>query len=81
VHTSRCCKGYARVCRYALVALSLGSEFAARAAYAAPALVRSLTVISLTGFTARSNENRVERSSRDVTTDRLYRAFSFPLWS
>lgn len=64
-----------------VVALSLGSEFAARAALEQPALVRSLTLISPTGLTARTQRNRPEQvgaSSMGATLNRLLR---FPLWS
>jgi pimeloyl-ACP methyl ester carboxylesterase len=64
-----------------LVALSLSAEFAARAALDRPDLVRSLALISPTGFSRPGGQNAVERSSSQGTTDRLYRAFSFPLWS
>lgn len=64
-----------------VVALSLGSEFAARAALEGPDLVHSLTLISPSGFSARGEEGRSQRTSREGTGDRLLRAFSFPLWS
>jgi pimeloyl-ACP methyl ester carboxylesterase len=58
-----------------VVALSLGSEFVARAALEEPGLIRSLTMISPSGFDEpkkRANQNRSQM---------LYRLFSFPLWS
>ena len=64
-----------------VVALSLGSEFAARAALEAPDLVHSLTLISPSGFSARGEEGRSQRAGREGTGDRLLRAFAFPLWS
>jgi pimeloyl-ACP methyl ester carboxylesterase len=64
-----------------LIALSLSSEFAARAAHRHPDLIRSLALISPTGFTGRGSEHRGERSSQSTTAERLYRAFAFPLWS
>ena len=59
-----------------VVALSLGSEFAARAAQEQPELVRSLTLISPTGFTTRRRKNRPE-----PTGEEPHRTRSFPLWS
>lgn len=55
-----------------LVALSLGSEFAAMAALAEPQLVRSLTFISPTGLNA---------TDVDVPEAAVYGLFSFPVWS
>ena len=57
-----------------VVALSLGSEFAARAALEHPDLFRSLTLISPSGFSAR-------RQAAPTRKDRLYRVVAFPLWS
>ena len=56
-----------------VVALSLGSEFAARAAFERPDLIHSLTLISPSGFS--------RRSAPRETADRYYKGFSFPLWS
>ncbi len=65
-----------------VVALSLGSEFAARAALQHPDLFHSLTLISPSGFVARDKVSGSQRASRSSSTsDRLYRTFSFPLWS
>ncbi len=64
-----------------VVALSLGCEFAARAALQEPALFRSLTLISPSGFSARGTEGASQRASREGSGDRLYRAFAFPLWA
>jgi pimeloyl-ACP methyl ester carboxylesterase len=61
-----------------VVALSLGGEFAARAALQHPELVHSLTLISPTGLTAKEQRNRSERGSAGNT---LYQLFRFPLWS
>jgi pimeloyl-ACP methyl ester carboxylesterase len=63
-----------------VVALSLGSEFAARAALERPDLFRSLTMISPSGFTARENQGASQQASQSGTSDTLYRAFSYPLW-
>ncbi len=64
-----------------VVALSLGSEFAARAALQQPELVRSLTLISPTGLTERTQANRSERAGASPAGARLHRLFLFPLWS
>jgi pimeloyl-ACP methyl ester carboxylesterase len=64
-----------------IVALSLSSEFAARVALDRPELVHSLALISPTGFSERADSNSVERASSGGTTDRVYRAVAFPLWS
>lgn len=64
-----------------VVALSLGSEFAARAALQQPELVRSLTLISPTGLTARTQVNRSERAGTTPAGARLHSLFLFPLWS
>src|SRR5262249_14317312 len=60
-----------------VVALSLGSEFAARAAFERPDLVHSLTLISPTGFSAPDDQP----DSYLYRAERLYGRFSFPLWS
>jgi pimeloyl-ACP methyl ester carboxylesterase len=64
-----------------VIALSLTSEFAARAALLHPELFHSLTLISPTGFTQRENRNAIQQADSNGTTDSLYRAFSNPLWS
>ena len=56
-----------------VVALSLGSEFAARAAIERPELIHSLVVISPTGMAS-----RMEAGERGTGA---YSALSFPLWS
>ncbi|MGZ3638888.1 MAG: alpha/beta fold hydrolase [Ktedonobacterales bacterium] len=64
-----------------VIALSLGSEFAARAAQQQPELVRSLTLISPSGLTARTEKNRSERAGASPVGTWLHRLFLFPLWS
>lgn len=64
-----------------VIALSLGSEFAARAAQQQPELVRSLTLISPSGLTARTEKNRSERAGASPAGVWLHRFFLFPLWS
>ncbi len=64
-----------------VVALSLGSEFAARAALQEPERVRSLALISPTGLTAPEERNRSERAGESASGASLYQLFRFPLWS
>lgn len=65
-----------------IVALSLGSEFAALAALAMPGRIGSLALISPSGLgyggEPFTEEERAERAQR---SDRALRAFSVPLWS
>ncbi len=63
-----------------LVALSLGCEFAARAAAIEPELFRSLTLISPTGFSQPDTLRTSQRANRNRNSDQFYRAFSLPLW-
>lgn len=56
-----------------VVALGLGSEFAARATIQRPELVHSLALISPTGMAS-----RMESEQRGL---RLYRTLAFPLWA
>lgn len=63
------------------VALSLGSEFLARAALLRPDLFRSLTLISPSGLYSRRTANGSQRASQGKASDRLYKTFTFPLWS
>jgi pimeloyl-ACP methyl ester carboxylesterase len=64
-----------------VVALSLGAEFAARAANQRPDLFRSLTLISPSGFTAKENRQGSQRASDTGTSSFLHSVFAFPLWS
>ena len=64
-----------------VIALSLGSEFAARAALQHPDLVRSLTLISPTGLTARTQMNRSEQAGSSRSGAWAHRFFLVPLWS
>src|SRR5262245_20250941 len=61
-----------------VAALSLGSEFAARAAKDRPDLFHSLALISPSGFSDSSAGRGSQAASR---SDRFYRLFSVPLWS
>ncbi len=63
-----------------VIALSLGSEFAASAALERPDLFHSLTLISPSGFNDR-RANASQSASRSGTSDKLHALFSFPLWS
>jgi pimeloyl-ACP methyl ester carboxylesterase len=64
-----------------MVALSLGGEFAARATLRERGLVRSLTLISPTGLTGRTQMNRSEQASGNQAGALAYKLFRFPLWS
>jgi pimeloyl-ACP methyl ester carboxylesterase len=64
-----------------VIALSLGCEFAARAAAQRPELFHSLTLISPSGFTERGNKVPSQRASESSASDAVYSLFSFPLWS
>lgn len=64
-----------------VVALSLGSEFAAHAALEHPELFHSLALISPSGLTERRNKRASQKASEDGTEDTLLSLFSFPLWS
>lgn len=64
-----------------IVALSLGSEFAASAALQQPELVNSLTLISPSGFSTRSEKRASQKVSEDGSSDRVYRLFSNRLYS
>jgi pimeloyl-ACP methyl ester carboxylesterase len=63
-----------------VVALSLGSEFAARAALADPNLFHSLVMISPTGFSFQS-ERGSQRASQTGLSDLLHPLLAFPLWA
>lgn len=62
-----------------LFAVSLGSEFAARAVSEAPGLFRSLALVSPTGFNGTARRDGAPGSTRAVPG--LYRVLSAPLWS
>lgn len=64
-----------------VVALSLGSEFSARAAVEQPELFNSLVVISPTGFSASSGERASQQASSSGVSNAIHPAFSFPLWA
>ncbi len=64
-----------------VIALSLSSEFAARAALERPDAFRSLTMISPSGFNNRDDKRASQSASQNGTSDSFLRLFSFPLWS
>jgi pimeloyl-ACP methyl ester carboxylesterase len=64
-----------------VIALSLGSEFAARAALQKPALFNTLALISPSGFADRKMERGSQEISGSVFSNIAYRLFTFPLWS
>jgi len=64
-----------------VIALSLGSEFAAIAAKDRPELFHSLTLISPSGFSDRRARRSSQQAAQTGRSDTFYRLFSFPLWS
>jgi pimeloyl-ACP methyl ester carboxylesterase len=64
-----------------VIALSLSSEFSARAARRAPEQFRSLTMISPSGFTRRSSGRATEQASQRGTSKSLYSLLANPIWS
>lgn len=64
-----------------VMALSLSSEFAARAALERPDLFNSLVLVSPTGFALRSEVKASQNASRSGMSDFLHPLFAFPLWS
>jgi pimeloyl-ACP methyl ester carboxylesterase len=63
-----------------VIALSLGSEFAARAALQRPDLFHSLTLISPSGFNASGSGRATQQAVEQDRSDAVYRALSNPLW-
>jgi pimeloyl-ACP methyl ester carboxylesterase len=63
-----------------VVALSLGSEFAARTALRRPELFHSLAMISPTGFGLPTTTRSSQRARAAGSSDSLYVIFSQPLW-
>lgn len=64
-----------------VVALSLGCEFAARAANHRPERIHALALISPTGLSGQANENRSQRRGASGASRWWYGVFAFPLWS
>ncbi len=63
-----------------VIALSLGSEFAARAALQRPDLFHSLTLISPSGFNAGGTGRATQQAVEQDRTESVYRALANPLW-
>jgi pimeloyl-ACP methyl ester carboxylesterase len=63
-----------------VIALSLGGEFAARAALQRPDLFHSLTLISPTGFNASGTGRATQQAVEQDRTESAYRALANPLW-
>lgn len=61
-----------------IVALSLGSEFAARTALEKPDLIHSLAVISPSGMTRKASSS--QQAGQSGAGERLHRIFSNPIW-
>lgn len=64
-----------------VIALSLGSEFAARAALQRPELFHSLTMISPSGFSASEQKQGSQKAQQRGISDSVHRVFAFPVWS
>ena len=64
-----------------VIALSLGCEFAARAAIHEPALIHSLAFISPTGLSERANMDGDQPTGIANSSRMLRGLFAFPLWS
>ncbi len=62
------------------IALSLGSEFAARAALQRPDLFHSLTLISPSGFNLPGSGRSTQQAVEQERTANLYQAVANPLW-
>jgi pimeloyl-ACP methyl ester carboxylesterase len=62
------------------IALSLGCEFAARAALQQPDLFHSLTLISPSGFNAAGTGRSTQQAVEQDRTESAYRALAHPLW-
>jgi pimeloyl-ACP methyl ester carboxylesterase len=64
-----------------VIALSLGCEFAARAALKRPDLFHSLAFISPTGFSARGTGRATQQAVEQAKTEDAYRMLARPLWA
>jgi len=62
------------------IALSLGSEFAARAALQQPDLFHSLTLISPSGLNASGSGRATQQAVEQDRTESAYRVLANPLW-
>lgn len=64
-----------------MVALSLSGEFAALAAVHDPDLIRTLTLVSPTGFNPPKTGRLAERAQQRGTKSNLYAGLAVPLWN
>ena len=64
-----------------VVALSLSSEFVARAALTAPQLFRSLTLISPTGMNSKREARASDKAGKEGGNETFYAVSSNPLWA
>lgn len=64
-----------------VIALSLSSEFAARAALANPDLFHSLVLISPTGLSDDGGKKGSQKASTNGSSEVVYNLLSFPLWN
>jgi pimeloyl-ACP methyl ester carboxylesterase len=64
-----------------VIALSLGSEFAARAALLRPDLFHSLALISPTGFNASGTGRATQQTVEQNKTESAYQTLANPLWA
>lgn len=64
-----------------VIAFSLGSEFAGRAALQQPDSFRSLTLISPSGFSEQGQEHTTQSLEQRGTSERVLRVLRWPVWS
>ena len=64
-----------------VVALSLSSEFVARAAFKAPERFKSLTFISPTGMNTKREARSSDKAGKEGGNDTFYSVASNPLWA
>lgn len=64
-----------------VITLSLGSEFAARAALENPELFHSLVLISPSGLSGDGGKKGSQKASASGTSEVVYNLLSFPLWN
>ena len=64
-----------------VIALSLSSEFSARAALASPQLFRSLTLISPTGMNTKREARASDKAGKEGGNETFYAVSSNPLWA
>ena len=64
-----------------VIALSLSSEFVARAALTAPQLFRSLTLVSPTGMNTKREARASDKAGKEGGNETFYAVSSNPLWA